>query len=335
MKKFVALIISAALFCGLFSGCSFGISLESYDSVTEENSFLQSQNSSYSSEVSALNEKSAELKSENEKLKEENSKLQDKVSQSSGSENYQIDSLRYDVFTKRTGTEVFIEDSSRNKWYFDGTNVFVSYLEENNYSSLPDDDVVSNMFNDIAYCTKRYLSNIPLYLFFIADKNGNYVARGFLSFILMGEDNNASVGLTWYDDYERLNSNSKQIEMLAILSKQPSQTESRPSESSSSTTDIVVTTGKKNALRTARKYLDITAFSYSRLISQLEYEGYSYEEAKYGADNCGADWYEQAAKSAKKYLELTSFSRSGLIDQLEYEGFTHSQAVYGVTQNGY
>ena len=70
-------------------------------------------------------------------------------------------------------------------------------------------------------------------------------------------------------------------------------------------------------------------------VEQLEYEGYSHTEAVYGADNCGADWNEQAAKSAANYLDYTSFSRSGLIEQLEYEGFTHSQAVYGVEQNGY
>ena len=77
------------------------------------------------------------------------------------------------------------------------------------------------------------------------------------------------------------------------------------------------------------------AFSYSGLISQLEFEGYTTEEATYAADNCGADWKEQAAKKAKNYLDTMSFSRQGLIDQLEFEGFTSEQAVYGVTQNGY
>jgi len=71
------------------------------------------------------------------------------------------------------------------------------------------------------------------------------------------------------------------------------------------------------------------------LIRQLEYEKFTSEQAKYGADNCGADWNEQAAKSAESYLEYTSFSRSGLISQLEYEGFTRAQAVYGAEANGY
>lgn len=89
--------------------------------------------------------------------------------------------------------------------------------------------------------------------------------------------------------------------------------------------------GERNALEKAYQYLKYSAFSYTGLIEQLEYEGYSNSEATYAADNCGADWYEQAAKKAKQYLDYSSFSRSGLVDQLEYEGFTHSQAEYGVS----
>lgn len=96
-----------------------------------------------------------------------------------------------------------------------------------------------------------------------------------------------------------------------------------------------ITLGKRNALSKAKDYLSLTAFSYTGLIDQLKYEGFTEEEATYGADNCGADWNEQAAKKAQQYLELTSFSRSGLIDQLKYEGFTSDQAAYGVTAVGY
>ncbi len=96
-----------------------------------------------------------------------------------------------------------------------------------------------------------------------------------------------------------------------------------------------VTTGMKNALSSAKNYLSVMPFSYSGLIKQLEYEQYSHAEAVYAADNCGADWYKQAALSAANYLKLMSFSRQGLIDQLIYEGFTKEQAEYGVSQNGY
>lgn len=93
--------------------------------------------------------------------------------------------------------------------------------------------------------------------------------------------------------------------------------------------------GEINALKSAKDYLNAMPFSYSGLVEQLEYEGYTHSEAVYGADNCGADWNEQAALSARSYLDSMSFSRQGLIEQLEYEGFTHAQAVYGVEQNGY
>lgn len=125
--------------------------------------------------------------------------------------------------------------------------------------------------------------------------------------------------------------------------EEQSNTNSTTSSSSSTTTPSTnsnastpsPTTGEKNALRTAREYLNISAFSYTGLIHQLEYEGYSTEEATYAADNCNANWNEQAAKSAKEYLDMSSFSRQELINQLIYEGYTQEQAEYGVTQNGY
>ena len=113
-----------------------------------------------------------------------------------------------------------------------------------------------------------------------------------------------------------------------------SPTTTTPSTSSNASTPSP-TTGEKNALRTAREYLNISAFSYTGLIKQLEYEGYSTEEATYAADNCNANWNEQAAKAAKEYLSVMSFSRQGLIEQLIFDGFTQEQAEYGVTQNGY
>ena len=93
--------------------------------------------------------------------------------------------------------------------------------------------------------------------------------------------------------------------------------------------------GEQNALKKAYQYLEYNAFSYTGLIDQLEFEGFSTNEATYAADACGADWNEQAALKAQQYLKYSAFSRSELIDQLEFEGFTHSQAVYGAEQNGY
>lgn len=95
-----------------------------------------------------------------------------------------------------------------------------------------------------------------------------------------------------------------------------------------------VTAGQRNALKSANQYLSVMAFSHSGLIEQLEYDQYSNEDATYAADNCGADWNEQAAKSAQQYLDLMGFSRDGLIEQLIYDGYTDEQAAYGADAAG-
>jgi hypothetical protein len=92
---------------------------------------------------------------------------------------------------------------------------------------------------------------------------------------------------------------------------------------------------QKNALKKAESYLDFTAFSHDGLVAQLEFEQFSHADAVYAADNCGANWNEQAAKKAKAYLSFMAFSRKGLIAQLEFDKFTYQQAVYGVKANGF
>ena len=96
-----------------------------------------------------------------------------------------------------------------------------------------------------------------------------------------------------------------------------------------------ITLGQQNALKQAKRYLDLAGFSYQGMIEQLEYEQYTHEEAVYAADNCGADWKKEAVKKAKSYLDLTSFSKQGLIDQLKYVKFTDEEAQYAAEQVGY
>ena len=112
-------------------------------------------------------------------------------------------------------------------------------------------------------------------------------------------------------------------------SKEPQESEA-PEKSETQT----ATSGQSNALKSAKNYLNVMAFSYTGLIEQLEYEGYTNAEAVYAVDNCGANWNQQALKSAKNYLNTMAFSYSGLVEQLEYEGFTNAQATYGVNNCG-
>lgn len=96
-----------------------------------------------------------------------------------------------------------------------------------------------------------------------------------------------------------------------------------------------ISLGEQNALDKAKSYLSHMNFSRSGLIEQLEYEGFSNDEATYAVDHVGANWKEQAAGKAESYLSHMSFSRSGLYDQLIYEGFTPEEASYGVSAVGY
>ena len=90
-----------------------------------------------------------------------------------------------------------------------------------------------------------------------------------------------------------------------------------------------LTSGQRNALRTAKNYLSLMSFSKEGLKKQLLFEKFREADAQYAVDHCGANWYEQAYKSAKNYLSVMSFSEDELINQLEFEGFTYDQAVYG------
>jgi len=94
------------------------------------------------------------------------------------------------------------------------------------------------------------------------------------------------------------------------------------------------TVTQKNVMASAKSYLNYSGFSYKGLIEQLEYEKYTHEDAVWAADNCNADWNEEALESAKSYIDYSGFSYTGLIGQLEYEGFTTEQATYGADNCG-
>lgn len=89
--------------------------------------------------------------------------------------------------------------------------------------------------------------------------------------------------------------------------------------------------GQRNALASAKSYLDLMGFSRQGLMDQLVYDGYSSADAQYAVDHCGANWYSQAVRSAREYAKY-GYSRNDLIEQLVYIKFTNDQAVYGVNR---
>ena len=101
------------------------------------------------------------------------------------------------------------------------------------------------------------------------------------------------------------------------------------SESTTSWEVASNTLERNNAVKTAQSYLNHMYFSEKGLIEQLEYEGFSHEDAVYAVSQLSVNWNEQAKGKAKEYQEHFSFSNKKLIEQLEYEGFTSSQAQYG------
>lgn len=107
-----------------------------------------------------------------------------------------------------------------------------------------------------------------------------------------------------------------------------------PPEETTPPTQSGPSAGEANALSSAKDYLRLMPFSYNGLIDQLEYEGYTNAEATYAADNCGADWNEQAVIEAKNYIDLMPFSYTGLVEQLEYDQYTRAQAEYGANNCG-
>ena len=86
---------------------------------------------------------------------------------------------------------------------------------------------------------------------------------------------------------------------------------------------------EKEIIKTAQGYVTSSHMSYDGIVKQLEYEGYSYDEATYGAEYCGADWKEQAVKAAKSYMSIfPEFTKDKLVEQLEHDGFSNENAIY-------
>ena len=105
--------------------------------------------------------------------------------------------------------------------------------------------------------------------------------------------------------------------------------EEKPEEDSNDSGNV--TREQRNALRSAKNYLDFMSFSDEGLRKQLDFEGFPPDAIDYAMQNIEVDWNEQAVKKAREYDETgLAMSDSGLYDQLIFEGFTPEQAQYGV-----
>ncbi len=100
--------------------------------------------------------------------------------------------------------------------------------------------------------------------------------------------------------------------------------------------DPEITENQQKALNFAKNWLAMDyGYSKTSLISELKLNGISYDDARYAAEHCDADWNQEALKSAKFNLEYYSYSRIGLIRLLKYyTGYTYAEASYGVDNCG-
>ena len=87
-------------------------------------------------------------------------------------------------------------------------------------------------------------------------------------------------------------------------------------------------TNAENALNKAKLLLKHSHISYMQMVTDLQQWDFTYEEAVYAADNCGADWNEQARKALLSYMSINTYSYEEIIVLLQNEKFTSEQAVY-------
>ena len=96
----------------------------------------------------------------------------------------------------------------------------------------------------------------------------------------------------------------------------------------------VATESQQKALDKANEYVNTLALSHDGLVRQLEYDGYSTDDATYAADNCSTNWNKEAREMAEQYMESTTYTYDAMVQQLEAEGFTRSQAEFGAKAVG-
>lgn len=164
-----------------------------------------------------------------------------------------------------------------------------------------------------------------------------YFVNGQLLYEAATNDSKIAVQLErndWgYEEYIKLYEGIDEAELNAAFNEDYKGSASTPIEDEKSVSGGA-TISQNNALEQAQSYIRHSAFSYNDLIGQLEYHGYSTEDATWAADNCGADWMAEALESAESYIRHSGFSYAGLIDQLEYSEFTAEQAKYGADNCG-
>ena len=99
-------------------------------------------------------------------------------------------------------------------------------------------------------------------------------------------------------------------------------------------TNEITEFNQETAVERAKFHTKYNSYSQKGLVKMLVFEGFSDEDAEYGAANCGADWNKEAMEDAESYLNYKSYTRQELYDQLKYEGYTEGQILYALAKVG-
>ena len=96
------------------------------------------------------------------------------------------------------------------------------------------------------------------------------------------------------------------------------------------------TVSQQSAIQDAESYLQAEpGFSKLGLIGQLEFDKFSYADARFAVSHITVSWYAQAAADARNYMQDEGgFSYGSLVQQLEFDKFTPAQAQYGAKAAG-
>lgn len=229
MKKTLA---AAALAVSLLlSGCS-GVSQEDYNSLLEENTRLQEENSNLETHINELNSQNQALTSENDDISLRNESLLEEVDML----NSQIENLTalssveteeatnntdelplnewlsYENTLNEMQDEYILGENPGDKWYYRGSGLFVTYIDDESYNNRADEDLITGAYAQMSLNVIAHPDNIvPLYIFEWVKKNGEIVANGFVT---VDENENILHTLEWNGEYSYLNSHPKQLELF-------------------------------------------------------------------------------------------------------------------------
>lgn len=91
---------------------------------------------------------------------------------------------------------------------------------------------------------------------------------------------------------------------------------------------------QRRTIARAESYTNLMAFSRARLIQQLEFEGFTHNDAQWAVDQLTIDWNEQALKKANSYHSLMSLPPDNIRRLLTFEDFSEEQIDYAMTNIG-